>query len=220
MISCSFFSFDPRLSWDGLLTFLGGLLAFFAILYQVRHSDKGLQGQLDEEKRRNAQAAEAENFALARALMEIDHFYLGYVRTLRLTFQGLQPGQLSPLRSMPSEPFAIYRSCGAQIGSLPASLVANVVRAYSGAQWLKDRVTDYREAYFEVKDEGFVNQKAQFARALLGELPEVVKGAEVTLSHTAEMLCQFLGAKFAAPEIALAELRPDGPQALGGVKKQ
>jgi hypothetical protein len=208
-------SLKPELTWDGLLTFvtgmlafIAGLLAFFGIRSQIRHADEGLQHQLDQEKQRDADETKTENRALARALLtEIDHFYIGYVRTLRVTFGVLQPGQLSPLRSMPSEPFAIYRSCGAQIGHLPSSLVASVVRAYSGAQWLMDRVTDYREAFSMVKDEGLPNPKDQFARTLFAELPEIVKGAETTSFRSAQMLCEFLGVDFAAPDVALAELK-------------
>jgi hypothetical protein len=96
-------SFDPKLTWDGLLTFFGGVLAFFAVLFQVRHADKGLQRQLDADKKARDDQASEQARAVARALLfELDNFYRGYVQSLAAA-ATLNEG-LPGLKTLPSAP--------------------------------------------------------------------------------------------------------------------
>ncbi|HEV2382589.1 MAG TPA: hypothetical protein VG206_22710 [Terriglobia bacterium] len=41
--------FDPKLTLDGLMTLIGGALAFAAVMVQTVASSRGLQKQLDAE---------------------------------------------------------------------------------------------------------------------------------------------------------------------------
>lgn len=52
------FTLNGELSWDGILTLLGGVLAFFGIWRQVRHAGDGLrQGALEELLRKGTASA-------------------------------------------------------------------------------------------------------------------------------------------------------------------
>lgn len=199
---------DWKVSGDGLLTFFGGLLAFFAVLFQVWSTNKDLQRQLDSETQARVDSSNEENFALARALlMELDHFYVGYIRDTLEEFKSLPAGQLKPMRRMPPDPFLMYRSCGARIGFLPPALLATIVRAYSQAQWLVDRVNDYRDVFFQVGDPGIADPTTKLARASLKELPDVYEGTEKLLNRAAEMLCEFLGVPLDTSSTALSKLK-------------
>jgi hypothetical protein len=217
MNSSPWFSFDPKLSWDGLLTFVGGLLAFFAILHQVHHADKGLRQQLESEKKAREQEELKQKRAVAVAMLfELDNFYRAYVRGLADEIP-CKPGEvggrhyvgspfLPPLRRVPSDPFPIYKANGSLVGKLPPNLTALVVRAYSNAQWVLDRVVDYQVVRKESLDHGNAGPYFEFAKRALEEMIEVYRGAEVTLSEAMQELCKFADVRFETPLIAVAEL--------------
>ncbi len=214
----------PELTWDGLLTFitgilafLAGLLAFLGIRSQICHADRGLQLQLDAEKRSREDDASSQRRAVATALLfELDNFYRGYVRGMAGEIGSL-PGQvdgrhyvvtpdLPPFRKVPSAPFPVYGANAASVGSLPSDLTAHVLRAYSGAQWILDRVADYQLAREQSFEHGNQAPYFTFARKSLEELVPIYHGAEGTLSTAMKELCNFAGVTFGAPLIAIAEL--------------
>lgn len=213
-------------TWDGLLAFVGGLLAFLAIWRQVRHADSGLREQLKSEKKvREEEDLNQKRAAALAMLFELDNFYRAYVRGLaneipckRGDVEGLHyvgSPFLPPLRKVPSDPFPVYKANGSFVGKLPPNLTALVVRAYSAAQWVLDRVVDYQFARKESLDHGNAGPYFGFARRAVEEMIEVYRGAEVTLSEATQELCKFTDVRFETPLIAVAELskvaehRPD-----------
>lgn len=213
-------SLRPELTWDGLLTFVGGLLALLAIFYQVRHSDKGLQKQLDAEAQSRRQGERARCRAVATALLfELDNFYRAYIRGLADAI-GPKPGDVSgihyvdspflpPLRKVPSDPFPVYKANAGAVGELPLEVTETVVRAYSAAQWVLDRRADYQLAREQSLQYGNEGSHFSFARQSLEELREVFRAAEGTLTQAAKALCKFTGTPFQIPMIASAEA--EGP---------
>jgi hypothetical protein len=217
MSADTWFAFDPKLSWDGLLTFIGGLLAFVGIFYQVRHADKGLQRQLDSEKKARAEEELEHRRAVAVGMLfELDNFYRAYVRGLANEIPSspreangpahIESLLLPPLRKIPSHPFPVYKANGSSVGTLPPNLTAVVVRGYSAAQWVLDRVVDYQFARKDSLDHGNAAPYFALARRSLEEMREIYRGAEVTLGEAMRALCRFAGIPFEVPLIAIAEL--------------
>ncbi len=199
-------SFDPRLTWDGLLTFFGGVLAFFAILFQVRHADTGLQRQLDAEKQaRDDQASEQDRAAARALLFELDNFYRGYVQSL--TADAALNDALPGLKTLPSAPFAIYRGNAAFVGHLGAGLAAAVVGAHGTADWLLNRMSAYKIARESISQLQRLNA--------WDEVRKTATNVEVLLHEVSRLLCEFSGVPFEADKIAVAGWMPKSAKVEG-----
>jgi hypothetical protein len=228
MMCVAWLSLGP-LTWDGLLTFLtgvlafaAGLLAFFGIRSQIRHADAGLQKQLDANAQSRREAEHARRRAVATALLfELDNFYRAYVRGLAEAI-ACAPGQvdgrdylesphLPPLRKTPSDPFPVYKANADAVGELPLEVTELVVRAYSAAQWVLDRRADYQTSREQSLQRGNQGPYFAFASKSLEEMRDVFRAAEGTLRETTMTLCEFTGTPFQFPRIAVAE--PEKPSA-------
>lgn len=187
------FSFDPKLSWDGLLTFLGGLLAFFAILYQVRHADTGLRTQFQAEKdARSDELAERKRAIATVILFEIDRFYRFYVaEVLKVWIAGRPTENSIPTIESPGRsPFPVYATNCGHIGELDQQLAQTVVDFYASAQRHAFRICEYADKRN--------SSNPGHALALLGDIKS---GAEnlVSLAYIAcAYLCVYTGINFNA----------------------
>src|ERR1700685_3895301 len=89
--------FVAKLTLDGLVTFVGGLLAVFAVLYQIRRADRGLQKQLNAEKYgRRDEARERQRRVAVALLFEINSYWAGDVRNLLKLLEALIPSSVPP----------------------------------------------------------------------------------------------------------------------------
>ncbi|MGB7023502.1 MAG: hypothetical protein WBD73_06860 [Candidatus Acidiferrales bacterium] len=147
MSSEPLFAFDHKLSWDGLLTLLGGFLALFGIWWQVRHADEGLRKQLQAEKDGRAGERHERRRALSTAILfEIDRFYRYYVKNLLKDLESKPQGQPYPVLEAPGPaPFPVYATNCGQIGELDSVLAAAIVDFYTSAQRHALRICDYVE---------------------------------------------------------------------------
>src|SRR5260370_16815941 len=96
------FTFDPKLTLDGIMTLAAGVIAFVAVILQIRSSRKQIELQLEAEKKARTLESERQKQAVARALLfEIVNFYRysrGHVRPLldRVDVDECAPPLLSP----------------------------------------------------------------------------------------------------------------------------
>jgi hypothetical protein len=139
MSTCVWFSFDPRLSWDGLLTFLGGLLAFFAILYQVRHADSGLRTQLNTEREtRTREIGEQRRTVAVALLSEIKFFEKYYLNVAEGALANAEADKSAPqsinLTSPPANSFPLYHANAYRIGEYGRSVVDSLQSFYGPAE--------------------------------------------------------------------------------------
>jgi hypothetical protein len=106
---------DWTVTGDGLLALAGGILAFFAIVLQTRHADKGLQRQIDEvRKREDKRAGEVARSTAAGLLMEIDWFYRHYLRDALDSLRSLDPQKGPPAGPrFRFDPFPVFSGDGA-----------------------------------------------------------------------------------------------------------
>ena len=147
MSSEPLFAFDHKLSWDGLLTLLGGFLALFGIWWQVRHADAGLKQQLQAEKDARVGERDERKRAVSTAILfEIDRFYRYYVKNLLKDLSSTE--QAYPALESPGPaPFPVYATNCGQIGGLDSVLTGAIVDFYASAQRHAFRLCDYAEKY-------------------------------------------------------------------------
>jgi hypothetical protein len=205
-MNCSIWpSFDPKLTWDGLLTFITGILAFIAgllaflgIRSQIHHADAGLQLQLDAEKKAREDASNAQRRAVATALLfEIDSQYVSNVRDILKAF-GEQDATPALTRTGP-DPFPVYVGNANMLGSLPVSLVEVIVNYYGALRDYVAIIDEYAHGY-EIQLQG-----NSTGRALMKSLVPQIKSdgtAIIQLTYTVcGLLCDFAGTTFSCPPI-------------------
>jgi hypothetical protein len=191
---------DPKLTWDGLLTFTGGLLALFGIWIQVRHADKGLREQITAEK--NARVEEAENKRKAVAsgmLFEIDNFYHYYLEDLPEKVSKFSKQNPPPsLGLIPEVPFPIYHANVWMIGELDSKVISAVLEFYLRGEYFVTLTRRYRQHYEFVQQQKVAGSTADFggmydqARGHLADRDTLVDSA-----YRAEAaLCYFLERPF------------------------
>ncbi len=175
------FAFDGKLSWDGTLTFLGGLLAFFAIWRQVRHADDGLRRQLKAEKGVRAEEREREMCALARALSEeIKVFAEQYVEPAKKALNAWEidpkpPGVPSGVPYPPADPFCVYHRNAEAIGEFGEG-TAPIARFYGLADASVGPRKGFYEAWARPDTRG-----AGVARVAVGRISDSLPSLEETL---------------------------------------
>jgi len=187
MITGPWFSFDPRLSWDGLLTFLGGLLAFFAILYQVRHADSGLQNQLDtERKARTREIGEQRRTVAVALLAEIRFFENYYLNAAEGALVGVDPGNCVPqsinLISPPASSFPIFHANAYKVGEYSPDVVDSLQSFYGPAERFVRLLSDWVEArtqlYVATSNVQATNVARLVLTAIRDVLPQLRSGLE------------------------------------------
>ncbi len=197
-------SFDPKLTWDGLLTFLGGVLAFFAILYQVRRADQGLQKQLNVEKQARQDEAEDRRRRVAIALLfEIDDHYKSNVRDL-VKYLEEHANDPSPtvIKSTNVNPFPVYVGNVNMLGALPPCLVEVIVNYYGLLRVYVATFNHYSQGY-----EMWLAGNSSIGRALMKSLVPKIKSEAAAITQltyiTCGLLCDFVGTSFSYPRIGV-----------------
>lgn len=184
-------------TWDGLLAFLGGLLAFVAILIQVHFANKGLRTQLDNEKKTRESASNGRRRAITGALRtEILGFARSYnaVAEERLKqFDLHKQNVLDVGFPVPhANPFPVFFANAYVIGEYPEKLAESVVSFYQAAESFLIRLSEFHQ----IRTEFYRSQHQQQASLLAGsamknirdELPNVGESISNVLSAVNQYL--------------------------------
>ena len=199
MSICTAFTFDPKLTLDGLMTLLAGIIAFVAILFQIRSSRREVERQLHAEKEARALEEKRQKEAVARALLcEISSFY-GYYRTRvrpvldRVDVDNCMP----PTLSAPGEGFfAVYRGNAGNLGAFEHLLVEKVVRFYGFAELLLTSIRDYTWNLDRELERVKSVQPGSAPRKLLKQIQEVMYPADAAAIEALQKLCEVAGVSF------------------------
>lgn len=128
------------------MTLAAGVIAFVAVVIQVRSSRKEVECQLEAERGERAQEFERQKQAVARALLfEIVNFYRYYFAHLRPLLDPVDTEDC-PLPSFgapDSAFFAVYQGSANHLGAFERVLVEKVVRAYGLSAWLLSSIREY-----------------------------------------------------------------------------
>lgn len=116
--------FEPKLTLDGLMTLIAGLVAFLAVMIQICSSSKQLRDQMKSQHKAEQEEQKRHMKAVATALLfEIDGFYATYLRQSRdrLEKMDLEKDGLPQMASFGPNLFPVYHGNARKIGELPVS---------------------------------------------------------------------------------------------------
>lgn len=192
---------------DGVMTLIAGVIAFVAVIIQIRSSSKQLREQVASYDRASLEERERRNRAVAKGILfEIDSFYRYYLRDLRDYLEKFDTvsGKLPFIKPNVPGLFGVFNGNTGEIGGLDEEALEAIVRFYSlaGSHWASlqrcataiERV--YRAENVEVEDD--------VARTILRlskvALPELIRFTFLVSNK----LCRFTGIKFEPPRVAVA----------------
>jgi hypothetical protein len=137
------FSFEPKLTLDGLLAFVGGFLAFIAIWRQTKKGTEGIERQLAADRQTRTDDANVRKDALATGLyFEVQNFMQHYEAHIKNATLNACPGLSVPGAGS----LAVYRGSAGSLGELSPEAVEAVVAFYGLADRVMAVVNGYTES--------------------------------------------------------------------------
>jgi hypothetical protein len=198
--------FEAKLTLDGFMTLIAGLIAFTAVIIQIRSSSRQLREQIKTQRDAEREEQERQKKAVATALLfEIDNFYYYHLRGVRGYFEEIvRRRQLLEVVRVPPSLFAVYQGNAARLGDLPDVVVEAIVHFYSKAAQFIALREDYRverEGHSELAFDHPDNRKATI---IFGHLRDSLPGVAKAAYTASEKLCGLTGVAFNVPNIAVA----------------
>jgi hypothetical protein len=130
--------FEAKLTLDGLMTLIAGVIAFSAVIIQIRSSSKSVTTQIETERHVRLEEDRRGKQAVARALLfETLNFYRTYKEEVKkpLDTTGSHAVQFPTLGSPGPGAFAVYRANAGKLGHFDDEVVQSVVTFYVEAEW-------------------------------------------------------------------------------------
>ena len=199
MSMCTAFTFDSKLTLDGLMTLLAGIIAFVAIVFQIRSSRREVERQLHAEKDARALEEKRQKEAVARALLcEISSFYAYYRTRVRPVLDRVDVDNcMPPTLSAPGAGFfAVYQGNAGTLGAFEHALVEKVVRFYGLAELLLTSIREYMWNLDRELERVKSMQPGSAPRKLLKQIQEVMYPADTAAIEALQKLCEIAGISF------------------------
>jgi hypothetical protein len=127
---------SKRLTPDGDLTLAAGLIAFVAVIMQIRSSSKQVRDQIEAQRIAERKEQERQKTTLARAILfEIHSLYTTHLREVKAKLEKANLNMGSPplIDPLAADPFPVYRANAGRLAELEESLVARIVEFYAVA---------------------------------------------------------------------------------------
>jgi hypothetical protein len=197
--------FEAKLTLDGLMTLLAGIIAFAAVIIQIRSSSKQLHDQMKAQRDAKEEEQGGQKKAVATAIIfEIDDFYRYHLKGVYgYLEETARKGELIEVVRVPPSLFAVYRGNTPRLGQLPDKVVEVVIHFYSKADKFFALIEDYM-AERERQIEPTSHPDNRKERTLFGHLSDSLPGLTRAAYIAVEQLCGFTGVKFKSPCIGIA----------------
>lgn len=198
------FTFEPKLTLDGIMTLSAGVIAFVAVVLQIRSARKDVNLQLDAERKTRTLESERQMQAVARALQfEIVNFYKYYRAHLlplldNVDIESCQPPSFS---APDSDFFAIYKGSVSHIGSFEEVLVGKVVRSYGLSASLLSSIREYTFSLQRELDRQHYVAPASAPRKLLKQIRNLMYETDAAAVEAMQALCKVTALPFDNLEI-------------------
>ena len=195
--------FEAKLTLDGLMTLIAGIIAFIAVIIQIRSSSKQVQDQMKAQRDAEREEVERQKRAVAIAIrFEIDLIFRSMIRGAS---EDLQKAQGREYVVKPhSLHFTVYEGNVGNIGQLPKEIGQDIVEFYGSAtrflttlQLYSDAVRNAHEARGGID---WREMAAQYLEHTVKAIPWV-KHLSYLVSRR---LCDYTGVEFRPPHIAVA----------------
>lgn len=119
--------FEAKLTLDGLMTLIAGVIAFAAVIIQIRSSSRQLRDQIKAQRDAEREEQERQKQSVATAiLIEIDHVY-------RLISDQVHADDFDIHYLIPPNRFVVFEANAGYLGSLGSDLAQTIVRFYGEA---------------------------------------------------------------------------------------
>jgi hypothetical protein len=198
--------FEAKLTLDGIMTLAAGVIAFIAVIIQIRSSSKQVRDQMKAQRDAEREEQERRKKAVATAILfEVDDFYRSQLWRVHAFFEqtGRRRELLEVVRVPPSQ-FCVYQGNTASLGGLPDEVVEAVVHFYSKAARFLALREDYRRERGEHSEVALDHPDNRKAAILFGHLRDSLPGLTRAAYLACERLSGFICAEFKAPRIAVA----------------
>jgi hypothetical protein len=200
--------FEAKLTLDGLMTLIAGIIAFAAVIIQIRCSSKQVRDQIRAQRDAEREEQERQKRVVAGALLfEIDGLYRWLLRDVRDFLRDVNPEteELSGLEAKPvgTNPFVVFEGNAGRVGELEGPLVENVVRFYMGARaglYMIERYDGARTRYLAEPSA----EREDLARQCLENVKRGIPPLIVIAYEACRQLCELLTIEFKVPRIAVA----------------
>jgi len=193
------FTFDPKLTLDGIMTLAAGAIAFIAVWFQVRSSRKEVESQLEAEKEARATESERQKQAVARALLfETVNFYRYYFTHLRPLLDQVDPENCQPpsFGAPNSDFFAVYQGSASHLGTFERILVEKVVRSCGLSAWLLSSIREYTLSLAqELERQNFV-PPGSAPRIHLKQIKTLMYETDIAAKEAMQELSKIAGVSF------------------------
>ena len=134
--------FEAKLTLDGLMTLIAGVIAFVAVIIQIRSSSKQVQDQIKAQREAEGEERERQRRAIATSILfEIDSFRMIELDLVEESLasrntaatSGPKVYNLPTAVGMRTNISEIYKGVAPLLGSLNAKSVSAIVKFYSAA---------------------------------------------------------------------------------------
>lgn len=185
--------FEAKLTLDGLMTLVAGVIAFIAVIIQIRFSSKQLHNQMKAQRDAEREESERQKRAIARAIIcEIGSFYKFDLEQAEKNLSSRNVGTNSfPTatwkRGNTSE---IYKANSQVLGSLNAKSVSAIVTFYGMVGAYDGLFRDYQRcldivAFAANPPQNIVEDSRERLDAIRALIPELKKLATSVVSSVA-----------------------------------
>jgi len=207
--------FEAKLTLDGIMTLIAGVIAFIAVIIQIRSSSKQVQNQIKAQSDAEREEREGQKKAVATALLfEIDSFYRLHVRETHESLKRWSPatGDLFVAKSISPQPFPVYNGNASVLGSLDKDLVFGIVGFYGAATQCLSALRDYKMEFercrYNIAQPGSATEASPapevMARSLLEQLQKALPRLVNFAFLSTKKLCEAADVEFRAPFISVA----------------
>jgi hypothetical protein len=191
---------------DGIMTLLAGIIAFAAVIIQIRSSSRQVREQITAQRDAEREDLERQKQAVARALLfEMDGFYRYPLKPVEITLKQ-NDGAVNPA-AIPAGAdltFPIYEGNSSVLGGLDEMIVAAVVMFYNDASMFVRTLNEYNALvtrFFNSRDPVVEEQALARLRQIRFLLPSLID-----ITYVASLkLCAFTGIEFKFPLIGVSK---------------
>jgi hypothetical protein len=201
---------------DGVMTLVAGVIAFIAVIIQIRSSSKQVQDQIKAQRDAEREEQERQKRALATAILfEIDLIYRSMIRGTSDDIQNARGEEY--LLKPHSLHFTVYEANAGKIGQLPREIGQEIVGFYGSATRFLTTLQLCSDAARNAHEpRGSIDWKAM-ALQYHEQTVKTIPSMRLLTYMVSRDLCEYTRVEFAAPAIAVAaENRKD---LEGGAKK-
>jgi hypothetical protein len=187
---------EAKLTLDGLMTLIAGIIAFAAVIIQIRSSSKQVQDQIKAQRDSELEEQERQKRAVATAIaFEIDSIYRGFIRDAEALFKAAGAGanfeQDLMGKRIEEFPFIVYEGCAPLLGGLPPPLVQGIVHLYGGIAVYLMTINELYAALQRAQSASLGDRRRIEVDVWVHQVRDQVAALRILAAEVSEMLCEF-----------------------------